>query len=285
MKNIVTVSVVTIFVFVIAYTTQVNAFFQSWFYPTKDLWVRWTEHNPSSTETIDHFTWHRFVRQHVQNNTNDNVHRIDYASLSEREKNILNRYITSLTNISISDYNKSEQLAYWVNLYNALTIKVVLDHYPVESIRDIDLSSGWFSSSGPWDKKLVTIENVEVSLNDIEHRILRPIWNDPRIHYVVNCASVGCPNLQRRALTPAITEIILEEAARTYINHPRGVQITENGVLLSSIYSWFVEDFGNTQDELWDHLLKYANPQLTAQLSQTTTIYDYHYDWSLNDLQ
>ena len=242
-------------------TTSGDAFLGSWLYPTKDLWVRWTEHHPSSTDTINHIPWDRFVRQHVRVDTDDGVHRMDYRSVSEVFKKTLSRYLQYLASLPISNYNKNEQFAYWVNVYNALTVKVILDHYPVESIRDIDLSSGWFSS-GPWDKKLLTIEDVEVSLNDIEHRILRPIWKDPRIHYVVNCASVGCPNLQRKALTAQTAEALLEDAARSYINDPRGVEITEDGVVLSSIYYWFAEDFGDTQDALWEHLLAYADPEL-----------------------
>ena len=104
--------------------------------------------------------------------------------------------------------SRDEQLAYWINLYNALTVKVILDHYPVKSILDIDISPGWFSI-GPWGKKLVAVEGVEISLDDIEHRILRPIWRDPRIHYALNCAAVGCPNLLREAFTGATAEVLL----------------------------------------------------------------------------
>jgi hypothetical protein len=98
-----------------------------------------------------------------------------------------------LTALEISGYSRPEQFAYWFNLCNALTIQVVLDHYPVESIRDIDVSPGQFAD-GPWKKESVTVQAEKVSLDDIEHLILRAIWIDQRIHYAVNCASVGCPD-------------------------------------------------------------------------------------------
>ncbi len=98
---------------------------------------------------------------------------------------------------------RAEQFPFWINLYNALTVKVVLDHYPVEIIRDIDISPGLFAD-GPWGKKLVTVEGEALSLDDIEHRILRPIWKDPRLHYVLNCAALGVPIFSPGRLPPAM---------------------------------------------------------------------------------
>ena len=143
------------------------------------------------------------------------------AASPTRNKRRLNSYVAGLTAIPISRYNRSEQRAYWINLYNALTVKLVLEHYPIGSIRDIDISPGLFAD-GPWKRKLVEVENEVLSLNDIEHRILRPIWRDPLIHYAVNCASVGCPNLLTMAFTAANTDDLLNAAALDYINSPRG---------------------------------------------------------------
>ena len=119
--------------------------------------------------------------------------------------------------VRVSGLGRDEQCAYWINLYNALTLEVVLDHYPVDSIRDIDISPGLFSQ-GPWGKKLITVEGEQVSLNDIEHRILRPIWRDPRIHYAINCASLGCPNLQPRPFTGRTLDHALDLAAMRFVD-------------------------------------------------------------------
>ena len=188
--------------------------FEALFAPSAELWDRWQAHDPASTETIDHAEWNGLLTAYLEPG-GDGVQRFAYAAVAEADKAALQAYLNRLTALPISRYNRDEQFAYWVNLYNALTVKVILDHYPVESIRDIDISPGLFAD-GPWGKALVTVEGEDLSLNDIEHRILRPIWNDPRIHYAVNCAAIGCPNLQDRAFTAGELEQQLDAAARAY---------------------------------------------------------------------
>ncbi len=162
-------------------------------------------------------------------------------------------------------------------------MKVVLDHYPVDSIRDIDISPGLFAD-GPWDKKLVEIEGESVSINDIEHRILRPIWRDPRIHYAVNCASIGCPNLQPPAFTAANTDALLAAAAQAYVNHPRGARVEDGKLIVSSIYVWFQDDFDGTDAGVIRHITRYADAVLQSQLAGVTSINTHEYDWRLNDV-
>ncbi len=160
---------------------------------------------------------------------------------------------------------------------------VVLEHYPVETIRAIRISPGFFSI-GPWGKKLISVEGEKLSLDDIEHRILRPIWKDPRIHYAVNCASLGCPKLMPRAFTAANTEALLEQGARDFINSYHGARFEADGRLTaSSIYDWFQEDFGGSEAGVIAHLRLYARPELESKLERISDVYDFDYDWSLND--
>ncbi|HIC81579.1 MAG TPA: DUF547 domain-containing protein [Kiloniellaceae bacterium] len=250
------------------------------FAPSADLWPRWEQHDPASEAVIDFTAWDAFLKAHVQVG-DDGVHRLDYGRLAADEGDSLAQIVADLAAVPISTYGRREQFAYWVNLYNAVTIKLIADHYPVESIRDVDISPGLFAS-GPWDKDLVTVEGEELTLNDIEHRILRPIWNDPRIHYAVNCASIGCPNLALDAFTGADLEKQLEAAARSYINDPRGVTVANGEVTVSKIYDWFFEDFGESVSLLLQHLKSYAEPALAAQLEDIGTINGTAYDWNLN---
>ena len=248
--------------------------------PEAELWERWTAHDPASTETIDHSAWDGILERFVAPGP-DGVARFAYAAAA-RDRAALDAYVDSLARTPVSRYARPEQMAYWINLYNALTVQVVLDRYPVESIRDIDISPGLFSD-GPWGAKLVEAEGEALSLDDIEHRILRPVWRDARVHYAVNCASIGCPQLTVAAWTGAALEAQLEAAARAYVNHPRGVSVTENGRLrLSKIYDWFAEDFGG-RDGLAAHLLRFAAPELAAVLAGAPRIAGYEYDWALND--
>ena len=159
----------------------------------------------------------------------------------------------------------------------------MLDHYPVDSIRDIDISPGLFSD-GPWGKKLVTIEGEQVALDDIEHQILRPIWRDPRIHYAVNCASFGCPNLHPQPFSATTLDRQLDQAAADFINHERGVSIERGRLVVSSINDWFGEDFGNGDRDIIAHIKGYAALELTSKLGSISSIYDDRYDWRLNDV-
>ena len=250
--------------------------------PKKKLWARWQEHDATSTATIDHAPWGDFLGQFLKI-SDDGINRIAYAEAEAKGRDQLDKYIADLSALPISSYNRDEQMAYWFNFYNALTIQVVLDHYPVDSIRDIDISPGLFSD-GPWDKKLVTIEDQTVSLNDMEHQILRPIWQDPRVHYGVNCASIGCPNLHPDPFTASALNQQLDKAATDFINHPRGVNVKGDRLIVSSIYNWFSEDFGNSDQNVIAHLKQYASPELAKALDPISSIYDDQYDWRLNDV-
>ncbi len=252
------------------------------FAPKSDLWERWTAHSPSAIATIDHGAWDAFLAGNLLTHP-DGVNRIAYAKVSDADKARLDDYLSSLSGTRISDYSRYEQRAYWINLYNALTVDVVLDHYPVESIRSISISPGFFSV-GPWGKKLVRIEGEDLSLDDIEHRILRPIWKDPRIHYAVNCASLGCPKLMPRAFTAANTEKLLELGAREFINSNHGARFDSGTRLIaSSIYDWFQEDFGGTESGVIAHLRMYAHGPLREKLDNVSDVYRFEYDWTLND--
>ncbi len=249
--------------------------------PRADLWPHWSHAGESAARTIDHQMWQKFLSTYVrQDKTGAN--RVNYGAVSKVHKSDLDEYIRRQAGITITGYPRDEQLAFWINLYNALTVQVVLDHYPVSSIKKINISPGWFSS-GPWDKKLVTIEGKALSLNDIEHRILRPIWQDPRIHYAVNCASVGCPDLSRSAYLAATIEQQLSRASRNYINHPRGVTVLHGAVQVSSIYKWFQDDFGGSEQAVLRHIRQFASAELRYQLKNISDISSYQYDWTLND--
>ncbi|WP_421707543.1 DUF547 domain-containing protein [Algihabitans sp.] len=249
--------------------------------PASDLWPRWLPHDPESRLTVDHDAWDAILASYARPD-GAGIIRVAYAAVTPQDRDALRRYLDLLASQPVAQLNREEQFAYWVNLYNALTVETILAHYPVDSIRDIDISPGFFSS-GPWGAKLIEVEATAVSLDDVEHRILRPIWNqDPLIHYAVNCAAIGCPNLQTRAFRAATTRQTLDAAARAFVNHPRAASFPNGGLVVSSIYRWFREDFGDSQAGVIAHLRDYAAPALSARLAGVTDIFDHRYDWSLN---
>jgi hypothetical protein len=249
--------------------------------PHPDPWPRWQASDESATGSIDHTAWGAFLARYLVPGE-DGINRIAYRRVLPTDAEALAVYLSALGGVPITARRRAEQLAYWINLYNALTLRTVLDHYPVASILDINLSRG-ILGRGPWRKKLVRVEGEEVSLDDIEHRILRPFWRDPRLHYALNCASLSCPNLQPRAFTSATTEEMLETAARAYVNHPRGVHLIEGRLFVSSIYVWYQADFGGDDRGVIAHLRRYAAPPLAQALAGQDRIAGDSYDWSLND--
>jgi len=218
----------------------------------------------------DHGAWDAILARAVARGR-DGVARFDYAGTG---KGRVDAYVASLSAVDPAMLTAPAAFAYWVNAYNAVTIQVVLAHWPVRSIRDI---GGGLFAGGPWKQKLFPVAGTNLSLDDIEHGILRPVWQDPRIHYAVNCASIGCPDLAPRAYTSRRMGAMLDTAAKAYINHPRGAQMTGRALVVSSIYDWFAADFGGSPTAIIAHLATYA-----PALGSSTAIADYRYDWSIN---
>ncbi len=204
----------------------------------------------------------------------------DYAALKKSPEDMarLANYIAKMQAFKPSRFSRDEALAYWANLYNALTVQIVAKNYPVKSIRQI--KSGLFHP-GPWRRKLVKVEGRELSLDDIEHGIMRPKFKTPFIHYMVNCASISCPNLKTTPWTAAHLQEDLQKSARNYINSPRGVIIEDGKVQVSSIYKWYAGDFGGPS-HIVQYLQKYANADLRQKLDAHPKIDQYHYNWGLN---
>lgn len=222
--------------------------------------------------------------------SSDGINRVHYARWKENgeDRRKLDGYILALAELKPSAMKREEAFAYWGNLYNAVTLKVVLDDYPVKSIKQISSPGAWLDPKawlgGPWRATRVRVEGKNLSLDDIEHSIIRPTYRDPRAHYMLNCASIGCPNLLPRPWRADTLEADLDEAARAFINHSRGVSIGSNGQLtVSSIFRWFGEDFGGNDPAIIAHIVRYAEPGLAGALKAKVRIDADGYNWSLND--
>jgi len=253
----------------------------AWAAPAAEPWPKWEVHNEASTTTIDHGVWDGFLKKYAHLSS-DGIVRVAYGQVTPQDKQALAQDLVRMGALPISSYNRMEQRAYWIDLYNEITVKFVLDHYPIPSIKDTAGLMKLFTAT-PWSRKLIAVEGEELSLDDIEHRILRPGWRDLRIHYALNCASLGCPNLQPMAYTAANTDMLLEKGARSYINHPRGVSVENGELKVSSIYVWYKADFGGTDAGVISHIKRYAEPSLVAALGSIDHIARHDYDWSLNE--
>ena len=250
--------------------------------PNAEYWELWDQANASNTQTIDHSQWQTLLDQYLYQDANA-VNRFKYTK-AVVSLLALKNYLDKLQSIDPRNYPRDEQMAYWINLYNALTVYLVVEHISIKgsapaSIKSVGKS---FFRVGPWNDKRISVAGQPVSLNDIEHRILRPIWQDDRIHFVVNCASIGCPNLQPFAFTANNVEQLLSQSAVEFLSHPRGVSQNGNSLKLSSIFKWYGEDFGTDTSAILSRLTLLANGSLNPQLANFEGKIHYHYNWNLN---
>ena len=242
----------------------------------------WNTSNEKSTQQIDHQAWQVILDNYLLEDEASGINRFDYGEIDAEDRRLLEAYLKTMQGIDPREYASLEQAAYWINLYNALTIKLIADNYPVQSITKLGHS---LTSFGPWDDPAAMIAGRSVSLNDIEHRILRPIWGDARIHFAVNCASLGCPNLQPEVFSSNNLESLLNKGAKEYLSHPRGLRFENGTLVLSEIFKWYSEDFGDSEEEILKHLGNYVSSTMRLKLLKHKTGIDYEYDWSLNGLE
>lgn len=236
----------------------------------------WDINAKSEQLKLTNQAWQTFLDAYVVETKNQTY--VAYKEVSNADKKSLKTWLKQQQRIDPRQLSKANYQAFWINLYNAATVDLILDHYPIKSITKL---GGWFEF-GPWDQTVVKINNRDLSLNDIEHSIMRARFDEPRFHYVFNCASLGCPNLSKTAFSEQNLEAQLEHSAVQFINHQRGVAISAKNLTLSKIYTWYEEDFGN-QTQLLQHLKRYAAPELKEQLMRNFKRIDYDYDWSLNE--
>jgi hypothetical protein len=221
-----------------------------------------------NSKPISHDLWNNFVKKYVSSSGH-----VNYKSIKQNPSE-LEAYLTVLKNAHpAAGWTENERKAYWINAYNAFTIKLIIDNYPVKSIKEI---GGAVKS--PWDLQFIIIEGKKYSLGDIEHNILRKEFNDPRVHFAINCASVSCPRLMNQAYLPSTLDKQLNDAAISFVNDPSRNTITASAVEISEIFKWFSGDFTKT-GSLIDFLNKYTKNTInkSAKIKYLT------YNWNLNE--
>ncbi|UKM65208.1 DUF547 domain-containing protein [Flavobacteriaceae bacterium GSB9] len=212
---------------------------------------------------VSHHVWNDLLHNYVSTSG-----KVNYKGLKKQEKD-LGKYIKYLTeNIPKSTWLKNETLAYWINAYNALTVDLILKHYPVKSIKDI---------KNPWKQRLWELGGKAYSLDKIEHDILRKM-DEPRIHFAIVCASYSCPKLQNEAFTPKQLDHQLTNATKDFLSDSSRNEISKNKLKLSKIFQWFSKDF-EKNGSLIDFLNQYSDIEISPKAK--TNFKDY--SWDLNE--
>jgi hypothetical protein len=228
----------------------------------------------AGTTPPSHQIWDQLVKTHVKPNG-----MVDYKGFI-REKAKLESYLKLLSENAPDrkTWSKNQQLAYWINAYNAFTVKLIVDNYPTKSIRDLGPKLKIPLIKDVWHYKFFKIGGVETSLDEIEHSIIRKEFDEPRIHFAINCASVSCPPLLNEAFTPEKLESQLQKVAIGFINDLTRNKITPDNAQISSIFSWFQGDF-TKKGSLIDFLNRYSK----VKIKPNAKISHLNYNWSLNE--
>lgn len=228
----------------------------------------------AGTTPPSHQIWDQLVKAHVKSNG-----MVDYKGFI-REKAKLESYLKLLSDNAPDrkTWSKNQQLAYWINAYNAFTVKLIVDNYPTKSIRDLGPKLKIPLIKDVWHYKFFKIGGVESSLDEIEHSIIRKEFDEPRIHFAINCASVSCPPLLNEAFVPEKLESQLQKVAITFINDPTRNKITPDAVQISSIFLWFKGDF-TKKGSLIDFLNQYSK----VKIKSSAKVSHLDYNWNLNE--
>jgi len=216
--------------------------------------------NQITTINISHSAFNTLLNKYVTS-TGD----VNYKGFKSEEAE-LKSYIDHLkANYPKTSWLRNEQLSYWINLYNALTINLILEHYPIKSITKIDKA---------WDTKIILIDGKSYTLNDIENKVIRPTFQEPRIHFAVNCAAKSCPKLLNEAFTASKLEQQLQKQTIDFINNPQQNTLTSTHVTVSKIFEWYAPDFGN--------IPVFLNKYSKTKISQNAKVSYQEYQWGLN---
>jgi len=274
-------------------------------------WHRWFTHDENSMRSVDHSVWTRLLigTVHVVDPTKEGgvsqrraaqtgsrlkgkrgggssvqANRVAYGLLRDRHKDAVHAYLRRLQKVEVSGLSRDEQLAYWLNFYNAGVYALIADAYPIHRIKTLRLGSR--RKPAAWAKKKFKVEGVSLSLNDIRERILLKVWPDPLVLYGLFDGTLGAPDILNRAFTADNVSDLLEFNAHRFVNSRRAIRFAGRPeIKVSQIYQWGAVLFPNGDTDIIAHLTKFANPYLEAKLAKAKRITSYFFNWRTNEFK
>ncbi|MEO1051522.1 MAG: DUF547 domain-containing protein [Bacteroidota bacterium] len=229
--------------------------------------------NPGSTP-VNHAAWNTLLKKHV-----DNQGLVDYQGFMQ-DRAALKDYLLNLTNNApnTKNWTSDDRLAYWINLYNAFTIDLVLTHYPVESIKDIGPAVQIPLVNTPWQIEMIDIGEEKYNLDNVEHNIIRKNFEEPRIHFALVCAAMSCPKLRQEAYTGSRLEEQLADQAQQFLKDTSKNQISPEEIKISKLFMWYKGDFTDDMS-----LIAFLNQYTEVVISDDADISHMNYNWKLNE--
>lgn len=241
----------------------------------------WNDFEEDSQMQVDHSRLQSLFDEYLDDQHSSGIYRFDYEAVTPGDRQKLKAYLDYLQLMDPRQLNRAEAKAFWVNLFNAVTLDAILDDYassPVESIRDV--RSGMFTP-GPWERKSVTLLTKELSLEQIQNGVLRAIWQDPRIHFALVYASLGSPNMPKTVLDGDNNEALLNEWQDAFLKHSRAVRVENDEIVLSRIFDWYDTDFAQDREGLLRYLSQYTTDAMARVIGNLSDV-RFEYDWTLN---
>jgi len=237
----------------------------------------------AAPDAVDHHAFTELLRTHV-----DAAGMVDYAGLKAQHDEVLAPYLRQLAETDPANLSRDARLAFWINAYNALTLKLIVDHYPVESIKDITPAGGPSipKLNAPWYVEVGEVGGRMRTLDEIEHDIIRERFDEPRIHFALVCAAISCPRLRQEAYTADRLDAQLDDQARTFLHATAKNQIPagDETIRFSRIFQWFEGDFGDGTGDVQRFIAPYFTGNVRQKLQRAAYEVDYmDYDWSLNE--
>jgi hypothetical protein len=221
---------------------------------------------PLVAAAVDHGAFDRILRDHVKRG------RVDYAAIKARAKKDLDRYVHALSQAKLDGLSRGEKLALYLNAYNANVIKAVVERYPLASVAKV---------KGFFDRKKIRVAGSTLTLNALEHQVIRKRFAEPRIHFALVCAARSCPPLPSRAFSAKRLEQDLERLTRSFLNSREGARITRGRVTVSKLFEWYGEDFTRAAGSVGAFVAKYRDQG--AERFRRGPVGFHPYDWALND--
>jgi hypothetical protein len=234
---------------------------------------------PTPPPTRDlHRVYDALLRRYV---TREGVLYSAWAS-SPEDREALEAYVRRLQVVDTAPLARSDALAFWINLYNAVTLNLILDHYPIASIRDLP------GTQSAWERKLVVVDGQHLSLNEIESGILRPVFTDPRIHFALNCAARSCPPLAAFAFEGTEIDAQLDAVTAAALNEPTFVDVSgcrdgSGTIHVTKIFEWYASDWQTPDLSVRSFIAGYRPADRHRLLDQRCELVYDDYDWALND--
>lgn len=237
---------------------------------------------PSTTvgDRVDHESFTRLLTRFVDGDGN-----VDYAALAPAADTLLTPYLEQLAAADPARWDRDARLAFWINAYNAYTLKLIVDHYPIENIWAVTPGPAEPKEDSPFEQAVGPVADTVRTLDEIEHEIIRVRFDEPRIHFALVCAAKSCPQLRRGAYVGPRLDAQLEAQTKQFLhdNRKNRIPAAEGRVALSPIFKWYGEDFGSAPSDLQHVLAPYFEGEVRAGLKEGRYEIEYlPYDWSLN---